>query len=155
MRLLRARQQPLRVPPAAPSGGGSSREAPVSEELRRVAGQVARDTVAMVAPDELVFFEAARAEFFRDPDRVVEGRRQRDEVLGYGMDELVQLVTPAALAIAAAVVGAAVDRAGTAVVDQAVGAGRRLLRACSGVASPLPRRRRPLPAPGGAPRRRR
>ena len=98
---------------------------------RRLAAEIARDTVAAVAPDELVFFEAARTEFFTDPDEVLDGRRLRDEVLGYGAGEIVQLVTPAALAVSAAIVGAVADRAGAVVVDRTIRAGRRLLRRLS------------------------
>ena len=63
------------------------------------------------------------------------------------MDELVQLVTPAALAIAAAVVGAAVNRT-AAIVDQAVGSGKRLLRRLLGRGKAAPAPASALPEPG-------
>ncbi|WP_143013160.1 hypothetical protein [Actinopolyspora mzabensis] len=76
----------------------------------------ARRVVESLAPEELSFFEAASEEFLRDPERATAVRRRGDEALGSGIDTVVALLSPAALAVAAAVYDQLVGRAGDAVV---------------------------------------
>ncbi|MDP9643228.1 hypothetical protein J2S53_003173 [Actinopolyspora lacussalsi] len=76
----------------------------------------ARRVVESLAPEELPFFEAASEEFLRDPERATAIRRRGDEALGSGIDTVVALLSPAALAVAAAIYDQLVDRAGDAVV---------------------------------------
>ncbi|WP_139235276.1 hypothetical protein [Actinopolyspora lacussalsi] len=76
----------------------------------------ARRVVESLAPEELPFFAAASEEFLRDPERATAIRRRGDEALGSGIDTVVALLSPAALAVAAAVYDQLVDRSGDAVV---------------------------------------
>ncbi|MCP3801358.1 hypothetical protein NLX83_19025 [Allokutzneria sp. A3M-2-11 16] len=64
---------------------------------------LARGVVEACAPEELPFFAAASAAYFRDPRRALAGRKRSDEVLGSGLDTAVALLSPVALAVAAAV----------------------------------------------------
>ena len=48
------------------------------------------------APEELVLFEEASAEYFADPDKVLDPRG-RDEALGFGLD--LAMMTPYVLAM--------------------------------------------------------
>ncbi|MGJ7907897.1 hypothetical protein ACOQFL_15615 [Actinopolyspora sp. H202] len=76
----------------------------------------ARRVVESLAPEELPAFAATSEAFLRDPDRVTAVRRRGDEALGSGIDTVVALLSPAALAVAAAVYDQLVGRAGDAVV---------------------------------------
>lgn len=98
----------------------------------------ARSAVATVAPQELPFFPATCAAYLRDPERALAGRRRRDETLGSGVDTIVELVSPVALAVAAAVYQQLVDRAGEQMTR---GAGRlfaRLRRKAIDTSRPVP-----------------
>ncbi|SDN68761.1 hypothetical protein [Allokutzneria albata] len=66
---------------------------------------LARNVVAARAPEELPFFAAACAAYFRNPRRALAGRTRSDEVLGAGVDKKVALLSPVALAVAEAVHG--------------------------------------------------
>lgn len=85
---------------------------------------LARDAVSAVAPEELSFFAATSEAYFRDPERVLAGDRGHEKILGSGIDTVVALVSPVALAVAAAVYKQLTDRVGAAVVR----GGDRLVR---------------------------
>jgi len=72
----------------------------------------ARRVVAVVAPDELAAFAAVAEAYGRDPDSALAGRRRSDEVLGSGLDAVVTLVSPVALAVVSSVYRHLLDRAG-------------------------------------------
>lgn len=86
------------------------------DERREFTVTAARRVVESLAPEELPAFAATSEAFLRDPDRVLAGRRRGDEALGSGIDAVVALLSPAALAVAAAVYDQLVGRAGDAVV---------------------------------------
>ena len=60
---------------------------------------LARASVERAAPEELPLFRATSDAYFDDPD-ALEQRRSRDEMLGFGVETAVMLVTPVALAVA-------------------------------------------------------
>jgi hypothetical protein len=65
---------------------------------------LARATVERAAPEELPLFRATSEAYFRDPSSV--GQAQpRDDVLGFGVDAAVVLVSPIALQVAKDVLG--------------------------------------------------
>ncbi|TDV56497.1 hypothetical protein [Actinophytocola oryzae] len=84
----------------------------------RVTG-VAKAVVAELAPDELVFFDTATEMFFRD--RSKPARRQGRDPLSFGITEVVDVVTPAALYVAAVVVDEVLGRAASKTVDKVGG----------------------------------
>ncbi|SDP74591.1 hypothetical protein SAMN04487905_10874 [Actinopolyspora xinjiangensis] len=86
------------------------------DERREFTVTTARRVVESLAPEELPAFAATSEAFLRDPERLLAGRRCGDEALGSGIDTVVALLSPAALAVAAAVYDQLVDRAGDAVV---------------------------------------
>jgi hypothetical protein len=75
---------------------------PVDNE---VVDEVARGLVAQTAPQELPLFRATSEAYFADPDQVLAGKEDRDEMLGFGAEAVVTLVTPVALEVAKTVVG--------------------------------------------------
>ncbi|WP_157440131.1 hypothetical protein [Actinokineospora inagensis] len=77
----------------------------------------ARAVVTAVAPDELALFGPISAAYSRAPEKVAARRGRPGEVLGSGIDVVVALVSPVALAVATATYNRLVDRAGDAVVD--------------------------------------
>ncbi|MGI9111409.1 MAG: hypothetical protein ACR2GT_04305 [Gaiellaceae bacterium] len=60
---------------------------------------LARASVERAAPEELPLFRATSEAYFYDPG-ALEQQRSRDEMLGFGVDAAVMLVTPVALAVA-------------------------------------------------------
>ena len=60
---------------------------------------LARASIERAAPEELPLFRATSQAYFNDPE-ALENRRSRDEMLGFGVDAAVMLVTPVALAVA-------------------------------------------------------
>ncbi|MCP9484642.1 MAG: hypothetical protein MSC30_02170 [Gaiellaceae bacterium MAG52_C11] len=60
---------------------------------------LARASVERAAPEELPLFRATSTAYFENP-AALEQRRSRDEMLGFGVDAAVMLVTPVALAVA-------------------------------------------------------
>jgi len=65
---------------------------------------VARDALQQVAPQELWRFRAASQAYFDDPDRVVTAGKSEDEMLGFGAEQQITLLTPLVLAMATQVV---------------------------------------------------
>lgn len=97
---------------------------------------LARDAVSAVAPEEMPFFAATSEAYFRDPGRVLAGDRGGDEVLGSGIDTVVALVSPVALAVASAVYQQLTDKAGAAVVRGGGKLVRRVFRRRRGSLEP-------------------
>lgn len=99
---------------------------------------LARDLVAELAPDELPVFELVRAGFEQDPARML-GRGDRPgSVLGSGFETVLLVVTPVALAVAAAVQQHLIDRAAGFTVDAAVRAAKKGWRSRRGSPPPPP-----------------
>ncbi len=71
-------------------------------DRERVIG-LARAAVTSLAPEELPVFEAVSARVARDPDRGLDPGRTREDLLGFGIDVAVPLLTPVAIAVAAEV----------------------------------------------------
>ena len=67
------------------------------------AEQLARSVVQRVAPEENEIFDAVAVAYRRDPQRLARGA-SRDEMLGFGVDAAMALLTPIALGAAAEVV---------------------------------------------------
>lgn len=65
-----------------------------------VVADLARQLVTRSAPQELPLFRATSEAYFADPEKTLERRRERDEMLGFGVEAAAILVTPIALDIA-------------------------------------------------------
>jgi len=65
---------------------------------------LARATVEKAAPEELPLFRATSEAYFENP-QALEQKGGRDEMLGFGVDAAVLLVTPVALQVARDVIG--------------------------------------------------
>lgn len=76
----------------------------VDEVTAQVTAQVARDFIAQLAPHELPLFRATSAAFFKDPRQVLDRPKGKDDMLGFGEGQEVNLITPAVLATVSAVV---------------------------------------------------
>jgi hypothetical protein len=61
--------------------------------------QLARSAVSQTAPEELPLFRATSQAYFEDPD-ALERQKSGDEMLGFGVEAAVVLVTPVALNVA-------------------------------------------------------
>lgn len=60
--------------------------------------ELARSAVAQAAPEELPLFRATSKAYFENPD-ALERQGTGDEMLGFGVDAALVLVTPVALAV--------------------------------------------------------
>jgi hypothetical protein len=87
--------------------------------------RTARNVVADLAPDELALFEPVSRAYLRDPRKVLADRARPGAVLGSGIDTVITVLSPVALAVAASVGQHLVDKAGGAAVS---GGGRLLKR---------------------------
>jgi hypothetical protein len=85
------------------------------------AAALARRAVAETAPEELPLFRATSQAYFDDPERALSARGGRDEMLGFGVEAAVVLVTPVALDVAKTVVAFVVARV-RAIVEREAGA---------------------------------
>jgi hypothetical protein len=66
--------------------------------------QLARATVERAAPEELPLFRATSEAYLSDPASVGQAK-QRDEMLGFGVEAAAMLITPVALQVARDVLG--------------------------------------------------
>jgi hypothetical protein len=91
---------------AAPPESHSNREErAVAESVENdIVADVARGLVAQAAPQELPLFRATSEAYFKDPQKVLEPKQGKDEMLGFGV-EIAMFVAPVALEVAKAVVG--------------------------------------------------
>lgn len=95
------------------------------DEERELATDVARRALALTAPEELLVFDEAAAEYFVNPQRALRGDT-RDEAVGFGLD--MAMVTPAMLAVAVAAIRTVVTVVGTAVTEEGTSLTRRAMR---------------------------
>jgi hypothetical protein len=90
--------------------GAGNEEVRVSEQSVAAAtpddlvAALARATVERAAPEELPLFAPLSEAYLADPKALEPGKR-RDEMLGFGVDAAVLLVTPVALQVARDVLG--------------------------------------------------
>src|SRR5262249_18716495 len=61
--------------------------------------EVARDVLSEVAPQEMPIFAAASRAYFADPASALRQSRPKDNVLGFGIEAVGVLVTPAVLLV--------------------------------------------------------
>lgn len=74
------------------------RDVAAAEDERRIT-ELARAAVERAAPEELPLFRATSEAYLRDPSALGQGR-SRDEMLGFGAEAAMVLVTPVALSVA-------------------------------------------------------
>jgi hypothetical protein len=67
------------------------------------------DVIVQMAPDELPLFNAVREAYFKHPEKITKGRGDKEEILGFGIGEVLPLVSPIALAVVSAAVGCIAD----------------------------------------------
>ena len=82
--------------------------------------EMARGTVVAVAPEEMDLFEEMTEEYFADPAPPTPGSGASDDALGFGLDAALVAVTPAAAAMASAVVGFLLNEVLDLTADRAV-----------------------------------
>jgi hypothetical protein len=87
---------------------------------------LARSAVEQVAPEELPLFRATSEAYFADPSSLEQGR-SRDDMLGFGVDAALVLVSPVALQVAKEVIGFVVAQFREAAAEEGEGAIRRLV----------------------------
>ncbi|MCI0561125.1 MAG: hypothetical protein MN733_21785 [Nitrososphaera sp.] len=67
-------------------------------------GDIARDLVTQIAPEELPLFRPIREAYFKDPKKTLKGQAGKDEMLGFGVGDAAILITPIVLGVATDVV---------------------------------------------------
>ena len=87
---------------------------------------LARSAVEQTAPEELPLFRPTSQAFFEDPDALTRSGG-RDELLGFGVDAALVLVTPVALSVARDVVRFVADQLRSRLAQEGEGAVQRAL----------------------------
>ena len=98
-------------------------DAPIDDALVEA---LARSAVERVAPEELPLFRATSEAYFADPSSLEQGR-SRDDMLGFGVDAALVLVSPVALQVAKEVIGFVVAQFREAAAEEGEGAIKRLV----------------------------
>lgn len=115
----------------------SSAESGFAEREDELVSALSRHIVAETAPEELPLFRSVSRVYLEHGGRLPASGRQRDEMLGFGAEAAVALLTPVVLDVAKTVVSflltraraAVAKRAGDAVDDAVARAFARLLGA--------------------------
>jgi hypothetical protein len=87
---------------------------------------LARSAVERVAPEELPLFNATSEAYFSDPAALAR-TRSGDDMLGFGVDAALVLVSPVALQVAKDVIGFVVAQLRESARDEGEGAIKRLV----------------------------
>lgn len=82
--------------------------------------EMARGTVSELAPEEMDLFDEMAQDYFADPTPAMPGEGTSDDALGFGLEAALVAVTPAATAMASAVIGFLVSEAIDITADQAI-----------------------------------
>jgi hypothetical protein len=72
----------------------------IEPEERQLIDELARGAVRSTAPQEAPLFRATSDAYFKDPEKTLRGQGVNEGMLGFGAGEVVQLITPVALALA-------------------------------------------------------
>jgi hypothetical protein len=70
----------------------------------RLVAEVARDQVEQIAPQEVPIFPLLSEAYFQDPDKMLEAREGKDEMLGFGVEAGAVLLTPIVMTVTKEVV---------------------------------------------------
>jgi len=101
----------------------------LAQEQKTLVVELSRDVVRRIAPEEIPIFQATSRAYFEDPDRVIEGTDDKQEMVSFGIPEVVNLLTPTVLGVVTEVIKViAVDSTKTTSTTVIVAWFRRLLR---------------------------
>ena len=81
-------------------------------------GDIARDVVTQLAPQELPIFRAVRDAYFANPESALKNLKSEDGVLGFGLDPTAFLFTPVVLHVLSEIVQFLIPIAKKAVQDR-------------------------------------
>ena len=95
--------------------------------IKQLVGDLSRDLVTQVAPQELPLFRANSEIFFRNPDELAVNRKAKDDMLGFGDGGIIVLITPVVLMVTQQVVQFVIEQVkksaqeqGSALIDESV-----------------------------------
>ena len=95
--------------------------------IKQLVGDLSRDLVTQVAPQELPLFRANSEIFFRNPDELAVNRKAKDDMLGFGDGGIIVLITPVVLMVTQQVVLFVIEQVkksaqeqGSALIDESV-----------------------------------
>jgi hypothetical protein len=95
--------------------------------IKQLVGDLSRDLVTQVAPQELPLFRANSEVFFRNPDELAVNRKAKDDMLGFGDGGIIVLITPVVLMVTQQVVLFVIEQVkksaqeqGSALIDESV-----------------------------------
>lgn len=80
---------------------------------------LARETVSQIAPEEMDLFDEMAEDYFADPTPQ-QNEGASDDALGFGLEAALIAVTPAATAMASAVIGFLVNEVMDSTTDRAI-----------------------------------
>ena len=71
---------------------------------KQLVTQLSKDTVAKIAPEELLTFRVTKEEYFKNPDKTLQGKAESDDMIGFGAGGAELFITPIILDVAATVI---------------------------------------------------
>jgi hypothetical protein len=60
--------------------------------------EISQDIISQIAPEELPLFKANSQAYFQNPDKALKGQTGKNDMLGFGGEEVVIFLTPIVLA---------------------------------------------------------
>ena len=91
--------------------------------------EISMNIVSEVAPEELELFDELMQEYFSNPNPPAQQRSESDDTLGFGLSEFVVAATPAAAAMASAVLSYLVTEVIKAGKDEGAGLIKKKIKA--------------------------
>jgi hypothetical protein len=76
----------------------------IQTDIQQQITELAYPLVSRFAPKELPLFPVIAAAYFRNQDNALKGQQSKEEPLGFGLEEIISLLTPIILTVVASVV---------------------------------------------------
>lgn len=92
-----------------------------NQTMNQLVGDLSRDLLSEVAPQELPLFRAASQVYFKDPDLIAATKGTADDMLGFGAGEAISLFTPYLLSATGEVVKFLIEEVKKAVSEECSG----------------------------------
>lgn len=100
-----------------------------TKEGRDLIREISKDVVSRIAPEEMDLFEELIQQYFENPNPPPPSPQFEDDPLGSGLAEIMVAATPAAAAMASAVLGYILNEVITATKEETAGLIRGKIRA--------------------------
>ena len=91
------------------------------QTMNQLVGDISYDLISEIAPQERPLFRAVSQTYFKDPKRAVAPKNASDDMLGFGVGEVVVLLTPYLLSTTTEVIKFLTEEVKKAVNEESAG----------------------------------